>query len=784
MAESESSTGAASLVAFAKLNGENYRNWAFRVKNTLKYKKLWKCVAETVPGPDGAKAVTFNQEEDDQALSVISLGCDDLVKDLIVDCETAKEAWNVLREKYVRKTPAAKVALYCALFGLLCDDLAGVKDLLGEFSVIVRKLQELSVEVDSDMYSIMLLRALPATFEQFRVAVMTRDELPTLEEIKMKVEEERLRQLQGQHVVAQSASDSVSVALSVNKGSVKCFKCHQPGHFARECKSVRGQRRENNFGGRGGGGGSNARGQGKLALFATALSATSTSRSSRNTLYHEKWIIDGGCTIHVCRERGMFENFRIQREEVKLPNGSFIMSQGIGTVVLKTPFRELELRDVRYIPEFFCNFLSVPAADRKGCVTTLSGGRATITYESRMIAEGPMDENGNYVLVLAQGGVRSEKVCGSINTERRSLSLMEWHRRLGHLNMDSIVKMRDRGLVEGLELTSTTRTACEVCARSKITKESHPAKASHRATDRIHRIHSDVCEMPARSYGGAKYFVTFVDDHTRYTRVYCIAQKSDVLACWRKFKALVENQCGTSIKVLRSDNGREYINREFEEELSSCGIMHETTVPESPAQNGVAERMNRSLTEMVRCMLLDGGMPQAAWAEAIQTAAYIRNRSQSSVTAVTPFELMYGRKPTMGHMERFGAKVVALKKNRDLQKLQPKGDVMRFCGYAPFQKGYRMLCTRGGQLMVSRDCRFLDNNEEVVHLPTCESSTDQHPAEDERRTAIIVQQDAEEELFLDCEKSEPGTSGQREQPARAAKVPRNYKDVSSDDEGW
>lgn len=94
--------------------------------------------------------------------------------------------------------------------------------------------------------------------------------------------------------------------------------------------------------------------------------------------------------------------------------------------------------------------------------------------------------------------------------------------------------------------------------------------------------------MPQRSYGGAKYIVTFIDDHSRFVKVECLNAESEAFEAWAQFKANIERQTGHEIKVLRSDNGREYINREFQQHLNSCGIIHETSVPYSPAQNGVA----------------------------------------------------------------------------------------------------------------------------------------------------------------------------------------------------
>lgn len=767
---------ATALMSIVKLNGENYRNWAFRIKNSLKYKRLWKCVeAEKVTDPG----------DDDQALSIISLACNDIVKDLIIDCKSAREAWNILEEKFVRKTPAAKVGLYCALTSLQCTNLAGVRDLLDEFSVIVRKLQELKVTMDNDMYSIVLLRALPASFEQFKVAILTRDALPELEEVKTKVEEERLRQLQNQPPApAVADTEDVQMALAVNTQNMKCFKCHQRGHLAWECRKKQGNINRGN--GRRYHGGDRYD-KGKFAMYASVLATSQTTANKPGVRDPEEWLIDSACSVHVCTQRDQFKNIRIYKEDVILPNGSPMTASGIGVVELETPHCVLELRDVRYIPNFIANIFSASTADRRGCHTTLGNGKAVVRSGSRILADGFLDETDQYVMRLCRSsgdrslsGQRQQRdrepnLCGNINAVRNRSSLLDWHRRLGHLNMDSIIKMSSRGLVEGLDLNTTRKIPCEVCARAKISTEAHPKETRHRAKALLRRIHSDVCEMPSPSVSGKKYFVTFIDDFSRYVRVFCIEKKSEVIDCWLKYKALVENQVGTRIKALRSDNGGEYVNGEFLAELNRSGIEHETSVPESPPQNGVAERMNRTLVEMVRCMLLDGEMPEALWAEALQTAVYTRNRSESSSTDVTPFELMYGRKPTMGHMQRFGARVVVMKRRRDLQKLQPKGDVMRFCGYAPAQKGYRVV-NEEGRLIVSRNCRFLDTDVGAVHL----EEPEMQPNEVMEHKETSAEEEPEE--FKDAVDEQPVQ--QRRQPARVVKVPRNYKDVSSDDEKW
>ena len=128
--------------------------------------------------------------------------------------------------------------------------------------------------------------------------------------------------------------------------------------------------------------------------------------------------------------------------------------------------------------------------------------------------------------------------------------------------------------------------------------------------------------------------------------MYFLRSKSEVSEKFVEYKALVENQTGHKIKVFRSDNGTEYVNERLSSLLRRCGIKHETTVPYSPQQNGIAERLNRTLVERARSMLMESHLSVDLWAEAVATAVYLRNRSPTkALSAVTPQEAWRGHNP-------------------------------------------------------------------------------------------------------------------------------------------
>ena len=132
------------------------------------------------------------------------------------------------------------------------------------------------------------------------------------------------------------------------------------------------------------------------------------------------------------------------------------------------------------------------------------------------------------------------------------------------------------------------------------------------------------------SLGGARYFLTFIDDFSRKIWVYLLKAKSEYFERFKEFKALAEKEVEANINVLKSDNGGEYTSNQFEAYLKAQGIAHQTSTLHTPQQNGVAERANRTIVKIARSMIYGQGLGLEFWAKVVMNAVYIRNRCPSS----------------------------------------------------------------------------------------------------------------------------------------------------------
>ncbi|KAJ9566131.1 hypothetical protein OSB04_002097 [Centaurea solstitialis] len=212
-----------------------------------------------------------------------------------------------------------------------------------------------------------------------------------------------------------------------------------------------------------------------------------------------------------------------------------------------------------------------------------------------------------------------------------------WHCRLGHINKKRVELLLKGGFLGNFDYKPFDN--CESCLSGKMTKQPFNS-VNERAADLLEIVHTDVCgPFSHEARGGYRYFITFTDDFSRYGYVYLMRHKSETFEKFKEYQNEVQNQLDKKIKFLRSDRGGEYLSTEFEDHLIECGIVSQLTPPYTPQMNGVSERRNRTLLDMVRTMMCHSTLPMSFWGHALETAAHILNRAPTKSVEKTPYEI-------------------------------------------------------------------------------------------------------------------------------------------------
>jgi transposase InsO family protein len=231
------------------------------------------------------------------------------------------------------------------------------------------------------------------------------------------------------------------------------------------------------------------------------------------------------------------------------------------------------------------------------------------------------------------------------------------HRRLGHPGMHATRDLLKGNAVHGLlhRAPDCPNNYCVVCKNCRECRMHFGSSlSSHPPTAPLEYVHSDLMgPFECRSLGGHLYTCSLYDQYTGYGEMFLLRSKDEVNPALRKAIYRWQRQTGCKLKIIRTDNGGEHMGK-FHRFLEHEGIIHQRSAPYTPEQNGVAERYNRSIIEKTRCMLNEFTVPKFLWAEAIRTAVHIRNLIPKTGHAVTPYEHMFGRKPSVDHLRVFG----------------------------------------------------------------------------------------------------------------------------------
>ncbi|KAL0316877.1 UNVERIFIED_CONTAM: Retrovirus-related Pol polyprotein from transposon TNT 1-94 [Sesamum radiatum] len=588
-------------------SGQNYDYWAIKMKTYFQSQKLWEIV-EGVTLPEDSSTSSSAEKgklenkkaKDSEALYYIQTAVADHIFPRISVATSAKEAWSILQKEYQGSAKVRIIKLQT-----LRRDFENMKmkdsETIDEYYTKVRELvNQLKAYGEDISEKRVVEKLLISVTEKYDPIVTTIEETKdiitlTVTELVGSLEAYEKRRSRREENSLENAFQSKLNMRSQNsnrkeenfkstmedkkkqnmrpcrickrtnhlekdcyfRGKPQCRNYKRFGHMEKDCR-LKGNHQANCIEE------NNSRDQ----LFYTCNSVAETGEAT--------WYIDSAASNHMTYNKGAFQTLDESfKTNVKLGDNHIVKVEGKGSVAINTKKGTRIINDVMYIPNLRTNLFSVGQMMEKGYTLHFGGDSCTI-YDNKdktlKIAEVRMKEHRCFPIHLQYMGRTAMKA-------QEDQSWL-WHRRLGHFNFQGLKILHQKKMMTDLPQIQAIEGACEACLQGKQHKKPFPSGTSWRAKAVLELIHTDVCgPMRTPSHEQNRYFILFIDDYSRMTWVYFMREKSEVFKVFKKFKNLVEKQSGRSIKVLRSDRGKEYNNSEFdkfcEEEVSAMYIFQQ-----------------------------------------------------------------------------------------------------------------------------------------------------------------------------------------------------------------
>uniref|UniRef100_A0A2N9G6Q3 CCHC-type domain-containing protein n=1 Tax=Fagus sylvatica TaxID=28930 RepID=A0A2N9G6Q3_FAGSY len=657
-----------------KFDGTDFGYWRMQIEDYLYGKKLHlPLLGEKPEDMEDAEWTLLDR----QVLGVIRLTLSRTVAHNVVKEKTTAELMTALCGMYEKPSANNKVHLMKKLFNLKMAEGTAVAQHLNEFNTITNQLSSVEIEFDDEIRALIVLASLPNSWEAMRMAVSNSAG-------KGKLKYNDIRDLiLGEEVRRRDAGETSSSGSALNleargrgkdrnynrgrsksrKGRSKskpgrqleCWNCGKTGHIRKNCWELK-KKNEND----------SANVVTEEVHDALLLSVDSPI---------ESWVLDSGASFHTTAHREIIQNYVAgDFGKVYLADDEALDVVGMGDVRITLPNGSVWLlQKVRHVPELKRNLISVGQLDTEGHAILFVGGTWKITKGAMVVARGKktgtlyMTTSPRDTIAVAEAGADTNL----------------WHRRLGHMSEKGMKVLLSKGKLPNLK--SVEFDMCESCILGKQKKVSFLKGGRTPKSKKLELVHTDLWgPSPIASLGGSRYYVTFIDDSSRKVWVYFLKNKSEVFETFKKWRAMVETETDLKLKCLRT-----------------------------PQQNGVAERMNRTLNERARSMRLHAGLPETFWADAVNTAAYLINRGPSvPLEFRIPEEVWSGKEVNLSYLKVFGCVSYVHIDSDARSKLDAKSRKCFFIGYGDETFGYRFWDDQNRKVIRSRNVIF---NEQVMY---------------------------------------------------------------------
>jgi hypothetical protein len=406
------------------------------------------------------------------------------------------------------------------------------------------------------------------------------------------------------------------------------------------------------------------------------------------------WCLDSGASCHFCNDSSKFVSMRKCNVSVSTAKkGESIQAIGIGNCKITTQTANGELvnlilHDVLYVPDARRNLLSVSKLSQDRFQVVLPADNSIFRpgiYNCRK-SKSSVEQS---IPIIPVGTLFHVQTCADAEIKRHDRvenKWICWHRRLGYMPLATIQQMINscQGL-DDLQGIAMPRNYISANVRmGKATNLDQPSSNPTRAERPMQIVHFDLfgpCKQS--SFAGHSYCGVFVDDHSRYTWVYTVKNKSEVLDIFKKFyadTAIIRSK--NPLCCIRRDNAGENMSADLKQWLTDNGIRSESSTPFEPWQNGRAEVQIRVLCNLARTNMIASGLTGKFWARAIFYAADILNIQYRADLQMSPHESLFGTKPDVSKCQPFGVEcwLYVREEQRQDRKFDARGEPAIYCG--------------------------------------------------------------------------------------------------------
>lgn len=477
----------------------------------------------------------------------------------------AKDFLAEIEQRFAKNDKAETSTFLQKMISMKYKGKGNIREHIMEMSHLASKLKALKLEISDDFLVHLVLLSLPAQFNQFKVSYNCQRDKWTLNELISFCVQEEERMKQETTESAHFASTSKGKGKRKRKeaatkgpvqkkqhlgndqkkkesGPPKCFFCQEPSHLKPDCPKYHAWRVK------------------KGIIRALVCSEVNLVSVPRNT-----WWIDSGATTHISVSMQGCLNYRKPNDVeryIYVGDGKQVEVKAIGTfrLLLDTGFY-LDFQDTCIVPSFRRNLVSVSKLDKSGYYCSFGNGEFSLSLNSNVIGTGSLTYCDKLYMLDIVTSYNETLHVDSRGTKRKlnnENSATLWHKRLGHISKMRIDRLVSDGVLSNLNFTDLK--ICVECIKGKQTKTKR--LDATRSSDVLELIHTDICgPFPSASWNGQQYFISFIDDYSRYGYLYLIHEKSQSLEVFKSFKLEVENQLNKKIKCVRSDRGGEYYGR-------------------------------------------------------------------------------------------------------------------------------------------------------------------------------------------------------------------------------